>query len=344
MLTGHLHRIAPLNAMSSRAKLARAPLDAQRSSHTRKKAIAKATPSNNPRQVALRMAFAGLACAAGTASALEPGTSPTYPNGAESFMVAAVPPPGFYSLLYGVTYSADRMNDSRGNNLHIPDFKLRMDAVVARFVWVPGTKILGGDLAIHTMLPLMRLHGNVPGRSQTETGLGDIIIGAGLGFHHSPNLHSVVAIDTHWKTGDYDKNNLVNPGNNRNSIEPVYGLTYVDPKGFNGDLRVGMAFNQKNSATDYRSGYDIHMDYDAGWAISPQWVLGLGGYVYQQIGKDKQGGQSLADSKARAMAIGPILKFDGGNGWMFTVKWQKEFNVRNAPQGSGLYAKALLPF
>lgn len=290
---------------------------------------------------------AGLAfslwAACGSALALEPGTTPSYLNGAEGFMAAVAPPPGFYSLVYAASYGADRLNDSRGHDLRVPGFKTRADAVVARLAWVPGTRVLGGDLIVHTLIPLVHVSGRTAAGSQSKSGLGDITVGAGLGFHHSPRLHSVLALDLHLKTGSYDRADLVNLGNNRTAIEPVYGLSHIDPAGFNGDLRLGLSFNQKNSATQYQSGTDFHADYAAGWAVSPNWVLGVGGHYFQQLENDKLGGSTLADSKARSASIGPMLKFDSGRGWFFTLKWQKEFGVRNLPQGSGVYLKALLP-
>ena len=282
--------------------------------------------------------------AAGSAQALESGSTPAYPNGSESFLMGAVPPPGFYSLLYVSSYSASRLNDSQGNNLNVPGFRIRANAIAARFAWVPGVKVGDGDLVFHTIVPLLNISARTPGGSQTRTGVGDVTVGGAVGFHHSPNFHTAFGVDWHLDTGSWSQSNIVNLGNNHKAVEPIFAFSYIDPKGLNADMRIGYSFNQKNKATDYRSGDDFHFDYSVGWGLGPKWVLGVGGYYYQQVKNDRQGGVELASSKTRAMSIGPALKYDSGTGWIFTVKWEKEFAVRNKTQGSALQIKAILPF
>ncbi|MFD2379032.1 transporter [Ottowia pentelensis] len=136
---------------------------------------------------------------------------------------------------------------------------------------------------------------------------------------------------------------MANIGRNYASIEPLYLLNYVDPKGFNGDLRIGYLFNQRNKDTDYTSGQEFHFDYAAGWGLGNGWTLGVGGYYRQQTRLDRQAGVSLADSKTSGMAIGPSLKYDGGKGWFMTAKWQFERNVKNGTQGNALWIKAVFP-
>ena len=181
------------------------------------------------------------------------------------------------------------------------------------------------------------------GASQSKSGLGDMTVGAALGYHHSPRLHSAVGLDAILPTGRYDKGAMANTGRNYSSLDPLYTLSYIDPAGFNGDLRLGYLINRRNSATDYRSGNEFHFDYAAGWAVGGGWTLGGGGDYHQQLGLDRQGGVELQGSKTRALAIGPNLKYDSGKGWFVTAKWQFETRVRNGTQGNALWVKAVLP-
>lgn len=116
----------------------------------------------------------------------------------------------------------------------------------------------------------------------------------------------------------------------------------MQPTGFNGDLKVMYDLNFRNTRTDTRSGQAIHADYSAGWGIGNGWVLGVGGYVYQQTTNDQ--GPAAAQGKARALAVGPSIRYANDRGWLLTVKWQKEFEVRNRPSGSQFYVKASIPF
>jgi len=285
-------------------------------------------------------ATAALLAAAMPAHATEGGTS-MYPNGTENFMLGALPPPGLYGMVFGNHYSADRVNDSSGNNLFIPGFKVTANVVAPRLAWVPGTKVLGGDLVAHVIVPLVDLKVNVPGASQSKTGIGDITTGLGVGYHHSPNLHSVVAVDFFLPTGSYTRGDIANIGKNHWGFEPAYGVSYIDPNGFNGDIKMGYIFNGRNKDTDYTSGNEFHFDYAAGWGLGNGWTVGVGGYVYKQMSNDKQSGTTVVNNKGSARSIGPNIKYDSGKGWFTTVKWEKEFSVENRAQGNALWVKAV---
>lgn len=288
-------------------------------------------------------AAAGLMTAAVPALATEGGTS-MYPNGTEGFMLGALPPPGVYGMVYGNHYSADRVNDNNGDNLNIPGFKVTANVVAGRLAWVPGTKVWGGDLVAHVIVPVVNLKVNVPGASQSKTGIGDITTGVGVGFHHSQNLHSIVAVDVFLPTGQYTSGDLANIGKNHWGFEPVYAVSYIDPTGFNGDIKLGYTFNGRNKDTDYTSGNEFHFDYAAGWGLGNGWTVGVGGYYYKQVTDDKQAGSKVANNKGSAMSMGPHIKYDSGKGWFATIKWEKEFGVKNRAQGDALWVKAAFPF
>lgn len=283
-----------------------------------------------------------LAVAALPAQATEGGGS-VYPHGAEAFSAGALPPPGTYGMVFGEHYTASRVNGADGRNLNVPGFKVTASAVVSRFVWVSDTKLWGGDMVLHAILPMVGLKVSAAGQSQSKTGIGDITTGPGIGFHHSANLHSLIGLDFYLPTGGYHKNDLANIGRNYYAIEPLYIVTYIDPTGFNGDIKAGYIFNQRNKDTGYHSGDEFHFDYAVGWGLGHGLTAGVGGYYDQQTTPDRQGGADLFDSKVKAFAIGPTLKYDSGKGWFTTLKWQKEVRSENRAQGNALWLKAVFP-
>jgi hypothetical protein len=288
------------------------------------------------------MAGAVALAACGSVFALE-GPS-IHPHGSENFMSGALPPPGVYGMVFGNVYSADEVRDAKGNNLALPpDFKIRATAVVPRVVWVPGVNVLGGDLVVHAIAPLVSLKITAGGASQSKTGLGDMTVGAGVGYHHSPNLHSVVALDAYLPTGSYTKGDMANIGKNHTAIEPVYALSYIDPNGINADIKLGVIFNQRNSATDYKDGNEFHFDYGLGWGLGNGWTVGVGGYYAKQLSNDKIAGVSTPGTKYSGMSIGPNVKYDSGKGWFVTAKWEQETNVKNGAQGHAAWIKAVFP-
>lgn len=287
------------------------------------------------------IAVAALLTTFGVAQATEGGGS-VYPHGSENFMSGALPPPGVYGMVFGNAYRADRVNDKDGNDLNVPGFKVRANVIAPRIVWVPGTKVLGGDLVAHVIAPLVDLQVSAAGSRQSKSGLGDMTVGLGIGHHHSQNLHTVIGIDAFLPTGDYSKGDLANIGRNYAAIEPIYALSYIDPNGFNGDIKLGYIINQRNDDTRYRSGNEFHFDYAAGWGLGNGWTLGAGGYYKQQVTGDSGAG-AIGDNKYRGLAIGPNVKYDSGKGWFVTAKWQKEVKIKNSAQGDALWVKAVFP-
>lgn len=287
-------------------------------------------------------ATAGLITLFSAAALATEGGGGIYPNGAENYMTGAVPPPGTYFLLYGSQYEATSLRDNAGKKIPI-DFNVKATALAPRVVWVTPGDVLGGSLVFHAIAPLVNLKVKAAGSADSASGLGDMTLGAGLAYHASPSLHYVFAVDLNAPTGKYAKGELANIGRNHWNVEPLFAITYVQPSGVNADLKVMYDFNARNKDTDYTSGQELHADYALGWGLGNGWTVGVGGYVYLQTTEDKRGGVSVPDNKGRALAIGPSIKYDGGK-WLITVKYEKEFDVRNRAQGGGLKVKAVLPF
>lgn len=283
-----------------------------------------------------------LATVGGAAQATEGGGG-VYPNGNENYLAGALPPPGTYFLTYASHYEASTLRDNSGNKIPL-SFNVQADALALRAVHVTNQQIWGGQLLFHAVAPLVNLKVQVGGTNDSSSGLADIVFGTGLGYHASDKLHYVWAVDVTAPTASYDSNKLANLSRNYWNIEPVFALTYVQPSGFNADVKVMYDFNGVNSATDYRSGQELHADYSAGWALGNGWTVGVGGFVYQQITDDQQNGATVANNKGRAYAIGPSIKYDNGKGWFLTAKFEQEYGVLNRAEGSTFRIKALLPF
>ncbi|NQD93716.1 hypothetical protein HP532_13775 [Pseudomonas sp. CrR25] len=271
------------------------------------------------------------------------GGGSTYPMGAENYMSGAMPPPGLYAQVFSTHYEADSLRGNDGKRLPI-DFRVRANAIAPRLIWVTEQQLFGGQLAFAALVPFVDLEVEVNGQSQRKQGLGDIIFGPALGFHHSDKLHSVVALDFIAPTGEYDRGDLANIGRNYWTIEPVLAISHVDPAGLNASIKLMYDFNLENSATDYRSGQEFHFDYAVGWGLGNGWVLGVGGYFHRQITDDRQHGERIEGNKGRAFSIGPSIMYSNQDGWFLTAKWEKETGVRNRPEGDAYWLKLTVPF
>lgn len=305
----------------------------------------KGKKMSNKKKVAFAAMMLGLISMAGNASATEGGGG-IYPNGNESAVVGAMPPPGFYMLAYVGNYTANNFRDNSGNKYGFT-FNLRVTSVAPRAIWVTDQTLLGGQLAFHTIVPLLTtstLHTGIKATSDSASGLGDITIGAGLGYHASDKFHYTFGVDINAPTGSYDKNKVANLGRNYWNLEPVVALTYVQPEGINANLKAMYDFNRTNGATSYKSGQELHADYDLGWGFGNGLVAGVGGYFYQQTTDDVNNGATVANNRGKAMAIGPSITFNNGKGLLISAKIQRESSVVNRPQGQAFKLKATIPF
>jgi hypothetical protein len=282
--------------------------------------------------------FAGIAS---PAFALEGGGS-VYPAGAENYLVGALPPPGTYYLNYDEYYSANRFNGENGQKL-LPHFDLQAAAQVFRVVHVFPTKILGASPFVAGLLPLLDEHVNAAGDKGSTSGISELDLTEGLGWHFSPALHVVAGVDEYMPMGNYSATNAVSASDNRYAFEPVVAMTYIDPRGPEVDIKAMYDFNLKNQTTNYQSGEDFHFDYAAGWNIGP-WTFGAGGYFEDQVTDDTINGAPVMGNgfKSEGFAIGPDIQYKLGHD-LLRLKWQDELIARNKPQGSAVWLSLVFP-
>ncbi|CAD5108575.1 SphA family protein [Zestomonas carbonaria] len=290
-------------------------------------------------RLATALALAG---GASLVQATEGGVS-SWPMGIEIHGMGILPPPGTYGQVFVGNYLADTLRDDAGDKLPV-DFDLRVTTIVPRFVWVTERQVLGGQLGFHALLPLNDIRLNVGGQRDHKRGIGDAHLGPVIGFHPSDKFHVATGVDFILPTAsEYDKDDLVNLGTNYYTVQAVLAMTYLDPAGFNADVRLMHDYNFENRDTHYRSGRELHADYTLGWGLGNGWVIGVGGHAYQQISDDKCGASAQVDAtdgnRGRTFSIGPAVQYASKDGWFFSAKWQDESGVRNRPEGQTYWLK-----
>lgn len=295
---------------------------------------------------------------AGPAVAGEAGGG-AYPNGAEGYTGAALPPPGTYLLGYYEHYDADRFNDNQGKSGLLPAFHARVDAVIARLVHVTGQRVLGASWGMQAILPLVNLRVGAAGMEDETTGASDVIVDPiMLGWHFRNGLHVTTGLDVTLPTGSYQSTKLSNIGRNYWSVEPVVAIAYYTRRGFSADAKLMYDVNFANSramvtpfnptGADYRSGNEFHIDYAAGQQFG-KGKLGVAGYYYQQTTKDKvdnAAAQAVIDGlrgfKGGVFAAGPSAAYRLGKVQLIGT-WQHEFHAEYRPQGDKFWLKAIIP-
>jgi hypothetical protein len=138
--------------------------------------------------------------AATLASLLLPPTANAghYTPGVEGILASAVPGPGVYYKGYAVHYNADDFAGAPGNN------EATVNAIANRLIWVTEHKILGGDLAFETIIPVVHTKLTLAGDTNSDWGIGDIFLGTVLGWH-GERWDTVAGLGVWTQTGQDDK-------------------------------------------------------------------------------------------------------------------------------------------
>jgi hypothetical protein len=270
------------------------------------------------------------------------GGGSSYPNGADSIMAGALPPPGFYFLDYLTYYSADKLMDNNGDELPV-DFDLDVFVNSFRFVYISKVQLMGGTVGYHTIIPVvLDMDIKVGGADDSNSGLGDVTVGTNLSWH-TKNWHYAVALDAVLPVGDYDKDEMANLGRNYYTIEPIVGFTYISDGGFEVSSKIMYDFNTENTDTDYQTGQEFHFDYFVGYHFNKSWIAGIDGYYYKQMTDDKLDGDTVEDNKGQVFSYGPAVQYQYKN-MSLLAQYQMETAVKNRSEGDKFWLKFVYAF
>ena len=145
-------------------------------------------------------------------------------------------------------------------------------------------------------------------RSQTGDGLGDGMISASL-YWKNGNYHHKVTQSVYVPIGAYTDGKLANAGKNYWGFDTTYAMTWVNMKtGDEVSIAPGILFNTENSATNYKSGNEFHVDFALNHHYFKQhYAIGVQGYYYKQLSGDSGSGALLGSFKGEALGIGPAI-------------------------------------
>lgn len=265
-----------------------------------------------------------------------------YPNGAEDFMAGAVPPPGDYLLTYGLYYKANDLVDGNGDKLPIP-FDAEISGAVFRYLHVSKVEIAGANWAQHIFVPVLNADVTTPGGSDSQTGLGDVIVDPFILAWHKPPFHYVAAVDVFVPVGAYDENDMANIGRNYWTIEPILGATYLNEKGYELSAKLMYDVNTENEDTGYTSGDEFHADFLVGMSLTKELRAGVNGFYYRQVTDDDVPAEGRDNGKGQQIGLGPALTYQAGP-LGIVAKYQREFETENRPEGDRFWLKLILPF
>lgn len=275
-----------------------------------------------------------------TANALEGGVSP-YPAGAAATSIAAMPPiPGLF-MLEQFSYSfSNGLYDNNGNKLPIP-FSVSAPSLTTRLLASYPVTVLGAGVYSQLVMPVVFLHTDIAGQSQRHNGLSNITVSpAILKWSVTPNLAIVTGLDIALETGSYSPTRpSVAVG--YTSWQPVFSFRYNVLDGIDVGMTNRFLINQKNSDTGYRSGTAYVADFTAGWNFG-KWKVGVVGGYLNQFTDDKVNGATIAGNRARSLALGPSISYDGG-AFNININYQQGVYAANTSKSSAVWLNIAIP-
>ncbi len=299
------------------------------------------------------------------------GGGGSYPEGAESFMVGAAPPPGFYFKNYAYYYHANDLKDDHGDDVDVFD-DLTVWAEVMRFIWISKYEILGGNYGQHAFLPFLdvSLDFKAPVGPKSKDNYDDsdvpyIIYSPFILTHHflEGKLHTVFSLpDIYIPTGD-EEGNMAGVGHNFWTFEPVFAITYMPTPVWEFSLKFMYDFNteQDDCPTPYgfnvdrTPGDEFHFDYSVSYGITKSLRVGISGYYYKQVSDDDYDIDSslpapvrdlLEDdesNRSQVYAAGPGLWYNYKN-MFFELRTQFEFEAENKTEGQNVWFNLVYAF
>lgn len=305
------------------------------------------------------------------------GATGTYLLGSRDIVMGIVPPPGVYLTNESIFYSGDikaRTNLAGAivENAHLEVF---IDKITGTFV-APG-QVFGGSAGFSVVVPFVNgkmdakgsvtlpgfgtISGNVD--AGDASGLSDITLVPMIGWH-SGKVHTSFAVAIYLPTGSYENATInladrsadaVNPGKNRAGVDPTFSITYLDTAtGLELDGSVGVVFTEKNDATDYQSGAEMHIEGTVAQRLPGGWLIGINGQYYQQLEDDSGAGADQLkaalvanDLTARVFGLGPVVSYStkiGDVGVTLTGKYLKQFGAEKFIEGESGWLKLGLSF
>jgi hypothetical protein len=147
--------------------------------------------------------------------------------------------------------------------------------------------------------------------------------------------------------GDYAPDTLGIVSLNRPSVDVKGAYTWLDMKtGTELSVALGATFNMANTATNYTSGTELHLEFAWQQHLPNGISFGVGGYYYQQVSGDSGSGAILGSFEGRVAALGPMIGYAfkvGETPLNLSARWFEEFDVTNRMTGHSIFATLTVP-
>lgn len=274
------------------------------------------------------------------AYAFEGGVSP-FPAGSSSEYIAAQPPmAGLFAVEQFNYSSSNGLYDNNGNKLPVP-FKSSAFSATTRILASYGVEWMGAKVYSQLVLPVVSLHTEVAGHSETHNGLSNVTVGPFmLRWDIAPHTNITSGLDIALETGSYSPARpSVAVG--YTSWQPVLAMRHNNPDGLDLGISNRLLINERNSTTNYRSGTAYVADFIGGWNVG-KWKFGVTGAYLNQFTDDSQNGIEITGNRARSFAMGPTIAYNGG-AFNINMNYQRGLYAANTAKSDAIWLNVSIP-
>jgi len=287
-------------------------------------------------------AFAGAALAAAPAGAQS--ITGHYPAGAEGIRAGTTPPPGQYTKLYNLFYTADEFMGADGRSAD-PNFSLFSYTAALRHFWITDLKILGATygMDVAVLLTDNELKVSTPGGilHRSTVGFGDMLIQPLVLAWHGSNWDACVLYGLWVPTGTFDAKNPASVGKGFWTHMAGLGTTwYPDAaKSWSVSLANRLEYHTENHDLNVTPGKHYSLEAGVAKHLGATWEVAAVGTIAQKITDDRGSGVTYDPSiHDRAFAAGvEVTKFFPAMKTQLSLRWLHEFNAIERPQGDAIW-------
>ncbi len=188
-------------------------------------------------------------------------------------------------------------------------------------------------------------------RSQSVNGFGDMEVSPIMACWTNGDFH-VGGMFNFWApSGNYNANQLANPGLGYWTFEPMLAFSWLSSKwGTEFTIFPAVDFNTINNSTSYKSGDVFHVDATLAQHL-PLWegFIGAGVSVdyLDQITGDSGSGARLGSFEAQSVSVGPTVSYVhplGKTTLIVDGSWLPQVHTVNTPKGNYFWAKITIAF
>jgi len=292
------------------------------SNHKTKKYMKKLPP-----RLVLAFSLAALA------STLQAQPTAHYVPGVEGIKGASLPPPGWYVRDYNLAYTAGAVNNAAGVSVGPPNFEAFTYANVPRVIWISDTQLLGGNVGVDALLPLVYQSVRAGGYDSSTFGIGDLFAESTLSWHVRQFDFSA-ALGAWMPTGDYAPNSTRAGLGYWTPMLTAGSTWYVDEeKTWALSALCRYEFNTEQRDTHVTRGEAFTLEWGASKTFKKVIDVGAVGYYQQKVTSDS-GPSAFVMPQDRVAAVGPEINVAFPKPMLFvSFRYLYEFMAENRAQG-----------